>query len=77
MVLGFREGNDGAQEEMMKMIMCRNRSVASCKREERWLEVSGASVRCRASMNIGGAKGSMGLRPYQEVQIDEANSMAK
>jgi hypothetical protein len=77
MVLGFREGDDGTQEETTKMIVCKNRSVASCKREERWLEVSGASVRCRASMNTGGAEGSMGLRPYQEVQIDEANSMAK
>jgi hypothetical protein len=77
MVLGFHEGDDGAQEETTKMIACRNRSFASCKREERWLEVSGASVRCRASTNTGCAEGSRGLRPYQEVQIDKANSIAK
>jgi hypothetical protein len=52
-VPGDDEVLDGVQEVMKETMACRDRSFASCKREERWLEVSGASVRCRASTNTG------------------------
>jgi hypothetical protein len=57
-VLGDDEVLNGVQEVTKKAMACRDRFFASCKREERWLEVSGASVRCRASMNTGDAERS-------------------
>jgi hypothetical protein len=50
-VPGDDEVLDGVQEVTTKMIACRDQSFASCEREERWLEISDASARCRASAN--------------------------
>jgi hypothetical protein len=52
-VPGDDEVLDDVQEVTKKTMACRDRSFASCKREEGWLEVSGGSVRCKASMNAG------------------------
>jgi hypothetical protein len=57
-VPGDNEVLDSVQEMTKKMMACRDRSFASCKREEGWLEVSGASVRCRALTNAGDAERS-------------------
>jgi hypothetical protein len=57
-VPGDDEVLDGVQEMTKKTMACRDRSFASCKCEEGWLDVSGMSVRCRASMNAGDAERS-------------------
>jgi hypothetical protein len=76
-IFGDEEVYDDVQLETTKMIACRNRSFASCKREERWLEVSAASARCRASMNTEDAEGSKRPCSYQEVQGVEARLVAR
>jgi hypothetical protein len=59
-VPGDDEVLDGVQEVTKETMACRDRSFASCKCEERWLEVSGALVRCRASMNTRDVERSRG-----------------
>jgi hypothetical protein len=76
-ILDGDEVLDGVQEETAKTMACSNRSFASWNSEERWLEVSGTAMLCRASTNMGDVDESRRLRPYQKVQIDEADLMAK
>jgi hypothetical protein len=52
-VPGDDEVLDDVQEVTTKTIASRDRSFASCEREERWLENSDTSARCRASANAG------------------------
>jgi hypothetical protein len=49
---------DDVQEVTKETMACRDRSFASCKHEERWPEVSGMLVRCRALTNTGDAERS-------------------
>jgi hypothetical protein len=47
-IFELRESDDGVQEETTRAMACRDWSLASCRREERWLEIRGAAVLCRA-----------------------------
>jgi hypothetical protein len=76
-IFGDDKVYDGVQLETMKMIACRNRSFASCKREERWLKVSGASARCSESTNTRDAEGSERWCSYHEVQGIEVRLVAR
>jgi hypothetical protein len=66
-VAELREGDDGVQEETTRTTVCRDRSVASCRREERRPEISTPMVMSRAWRRTAYTERSGGRHAYQEV----------
>jgi hypothetical protein len=76
-VFGFHEGDDGVQILEVKTMPCSMRFFASCNGEEGWLELGGATMKCRAWRKTASMKESGRWHPYQEIQDSEAIMVAR
>jgi hypothetical protein len=76
-ILELREGDDGVQVETARMMVCGDRSFASCRHVERRLEIRAVVVLCRGRRRMTSMGRSGRRRSYQGVQDDEAGLMAK
>jgi hypothetical protein len=76
-VVELREDDDGVQEGTARTMVCGDRSIASCRREEMWPEVSIPMVMSSARRRMTRAERSGGWHAYHDIQVDEADLVAK